>query len=99
LMFHLGYTNYDVANDEFDPEQYTYCSYYVGNQNFWERWITFSQICFNLSVKNPDLNYLFESTSIHDYNENLLNFPFVMERLVGLFMRIHKNNLLVKMFH
>jgi hypothetical protein len=98
LMFALGYRNFDIYQTKFEPEHFSFCSFYIGNNFFWERWLAFCSICIELSETNSNLRYLYESTSEHNDMENVFNFSFVMERLVGLFFHLHSKEIKIKAF-
>ena len=89
LMAKLGYAGFDIWTTKFRPETFVYCSYYVGNQNFWERWMTFLQMCMEITDSDPELSeYMYGYTTIHYGQPNFANFPFVVERLVNLFLHL-----------
>lgn len=99
LVQALGYQNFDVTETRFATEHFIYCSYYVGNSKFWDRWIPFLQACIYTSENNPELNaYLYGYSSIHDGRTDISNFSFVIERLVGLFAHLNSNLIRVKCF-
>lgn len=90
LMLEMGYKDFKVREENFLPEHFIYCSFYIGNSFFWERWISFLQTCVYVSEKNEHLrNYLHGRTSNHDNIPNFYNFSFVIERLVGLFAHLN----------
>jgi hypothetical protein len=95
----LGYENFDINDIKFDPKHFSYCSYYIGNQKFWERWITFSSFCIEISRKDSNLNYL-DSKLINQFpgNDRLINFPYIVERLVGLFFYLYDSEIKIKAF-
>lgn len=94
LVSELGYKNFNTREVNFLPEHFIYCSYYIGNSKFWERWIVFLQTCMFVSEKNEELkNYLHGKTSNHNGFTNCYNFPFVMERLVALFAHLNANTI------
>lgn len=97
LLIELGY-DLDIKYIKIDADHFMYCSYYVGNFKFWSRWIPFLQTCIFVSNKEPDLkNYLYGYTSKHGDSENFFNFPFVVERLVSLFVHLN-SDIKVKQF-
>ena len=99
LIKTLGYVNIDIKQTKFSPEHFVFSSYYVGNSIFWDRWIVFLKTCIKVSLNNSNLNsYLNGSNSIHDGIQNVANFPFIVERLVGLFLHLHKETILTKGF-
>jgi hypothetical protein len=89
LMRKLGYEGFSINTERFKPQNFVHCSYYVGNQHFWERWITFAKTCVYVSENDEELsNYLYGATSSHEDKVMFANFSFVMERLVTLFLHI-----------
>lgn len=99
LMKTLGYINFDIKQIKFSPEHFVFCSYYVGNSTFWNRWIVFLKTCVEVSLSNSNLNlYLSGNNSIHNETQNVPNFPFIVERLVGLFLYLHKEIISTKGF-
>jgi hypothetical protein len=98
ILTRLGYTG-DIAEVRFAPEQFIYCSHYIGNQYFWDRWHAFLTTCIEVAESDPKLNeYLHAYLSIHDNKSEITNFSFVVERLVSLFVHIHSSTLKIKMF-
>lgn len=99
LLTELGYENLNIRETKFLPEHFIYCSYYIGNSKFWERWIEFLQTCIYISEKNEKLNnYLHGYTSIHNGKPNTYNFSFVIERFVALFAHLNPSTIKVKGF-
>jgi len=99
LMHTLGYADFNIRNERFATEHFVFCSYYIGNSSFWNRWIVFLTTCVHVSRNNPELNaYLINSNSIHDNVIGVPNFPFVIERLVGLFLHLSADVFKTKCF-
>jgi hypothetical protein len=99
LLEKIGYAGVDMGSVAFKSYQFIYCSYYVGNQKFWDRWIPFLTTCVETAENDAELNeYLHGFTSIHYGKTDVSNFSFVVERLVGLFAYMYESSLKVKMF-
>lgn len=87
--------SFDVKNTKFDPNHFSYCSFYVGNKKFWDNWIKFLLKVVDLS---QDDEYFTGSTSTHLNFRNFTNFPFIIERLPALFLHLNKDEYKVKSF-
>lgn len=72
------------------PEEFITANYYVGNADFWVRWIHFLDECLHCCDHDQYcFNYLYSYGGM--YNGHWVpNFPFVTERLVTLFVHINK---------
>ena len=99
LLNKLGYPGVDLQHVKFKDNQFIYCSYYVGNQTFWDRWVPFMTTCVQVAESDPELNeYLHGYTSTHYGKTDISNFSFVIERLVSLFAYMYEDSISVKMF-
>jgi hypothetical protein len=87
----------EIRTMSYHPRHFSYCSFYVGNSTFWDKWIPFADNIISEVKKTPKLNaFLFESSiSHHELGKKvkLINFSFVMERLVNLFTHLHFDQL------
>jgi hypothetical protein len=99
LLSKLGYPGVDMKHVKFETHQFVWCSYYIGNQRFWDRWIPFVKTCVEVAESDPELNeYLHGYTSIHHGKSDISNFSFVVERLAGLFLYMYEDFFKIKMF-
>jgi hypothetical protein len=99
LLDKIGYPDVDLGHVRFKSHQFIWCSYYIGNENFWDRWIPFLSTCIQVAESDPELNeYLHGYTSVHNGKNDVSNFSFVAERLAGLFAYMYEDSLKVKMF-
>lgn len=95
----LNIKSHPIKTISYHPRHFSFCSFYVGNCKFWDEWISFADHVIAEVKKNKKLNnFLFETTiSHHELGKKvqLINFSFVMERLVNLFTYLHfdKNRL------
>ena len=97
LMHIMGY-RVDMAQERFDTDHFIYCSFYIGNNRFWEQWMAFLETSMSIANNDPGLNnYLYHTFSIHK-GQQMINFSFVVERLVNLFLFLYKNEYKVKGF-
>lgn len=87
----------EIRTISYHPKHFSYCSFYVGNSTFWDAWIAFADNIISEVKKVPKLNnFLFESTiSHHELGKKvrLINFSFVMERLINLFTYLHSHEI------
>lgn len=97
LLELMGY-KIDIRNEIFDKEHFVYCSYYVGNQRFWEQWMAFQDAAMTISNKDQDLNVYLYHTYTNNRGRNMINFSFLIERLVGLFLHLYKDEYKTKGF-
>ncbi len=88
----------DITNEVFDKDHFVYCSYYVGNQRFWEHWMAFLDATMSIANSDQELNIFLYHTYSGNRSVNTINFSFVMERLVGLFLHLHKDQYKTKGF-
>lgn len=97
LLKQMGY-NLDITKENFNKENFIFCSYYVGNHRFWEKWMVFQEIVMTIANKDMAMKgYLFNSYTINR-DHPLINFPFVFERLVNLFLYLYNEEYKIKGF-
>lgn len=84
----LGKMNVDVniRKTKFDPKHFSYCSFYIGTNKFWDSWMKF---LLNFIELSKDDEYFTGATSIHLKFRNFTNFPFIIERLPALFLHLN----------
>lgn len=98
LLGFMGY-NLDITKENFDKENFIFCSYYVGNNRFWENWMAFQEIAMSIANNNDAMKtYMFNSYTINR-DRRVINFPFMFERLVNLFLYLYKTEFRVKGFN
>ena len=97
LLSLMGY-KIDINNEIFDKNHFVYCSYYVGNQRFWEHWMAFLDATMSIANSDQELNIFLYHTYTDNRGVNTINFSFVVERLVGLFLHLHKDQYKTKGF-
>ena len=88
----------NLTNEVFDKDHFVYCSYYVGNQRFWEHWMAFLDATMSIANSDQELNIFLYHTYTDNRGVNTINFSFVVERLVGLFLHLHKDQYKTKGF-
>jgi hypothetical protein len=95
LLNKMGY-DIDINKEHFEKDNFIYCSYYIGNNKFWDQWIVFLETAITIANNDLELNaYLYDTGT--NYRERItINFPFVIERLVNLFLFIYKSEYKIK---
>lgn len=62
------------------------CLYYIGNAKFWDNWLSYIDTCLEISKRDQSMHdFLYVEKSFHRENW-VINYPFVIERLVSLFL-------------
>lgn len=88
LLKHLGY-NFDIRDADFPLNIISTCHFYIGNQKFWNQWMSFMDTTIAIAKKDKYMHdYLYVKTSLY-HGKELINFCFAMERLVSLFLYLN----------
>jgi hypothetical protein len=90
LMRLMGLDRIDLLHSSFPVRYNSTCHFYIGNSSFWQGWMEFAAEC-NSVVQKDELLYDFMHVQRSRHRkEHLINYSFVMERLVNLYMIINK---------
>ena len=98
LLLLMGY-NIDIKLENFAEDHFVFCSYYVGNQRFWENWMSFQDSAMTIANNDQQLNTYLYHTLTNYRDKSIINFSFVIERLVNLFLHLYSKQFLVKGFN
>ena len=80
----------NLRTEHFPLEYFITCHYYVGNKKFWNGWMPFLEKCIQLSYNDPMMNeYMFHTTTYYR-NSYKICFPFVVERLINLYLYLYR---------
>lgn len=97
LLRLMGYS-LDMSKIQFDKDNFIFCSYYVGNSRFWDHWMSFLDSVMWIANKDQELNYYLYNTYSFHLNERIINFSFVVERMVNLFLYLYQSEYKIKCF-
>lgn len=102
-QWHPGLVNYcnrlmqklniplDLRFVDYKAKHFATSSFFVGNKNFWYKYMTFLDECIMTSRFDKELNqYMFESLNVYN-GISIPNFCFVIERLFSLFHYMNKD--------
>jgi hypothetical protein len=85
--------NYNINFDTlvYPKNLHIYAHQYIGSKKFWDLWIPFMDNVVDICRNDEELNrFMFISTTIHRAHNHMINFPFLIERLVSVFLYIQK---------
>jgi hypothetical protein len=98
LLKKLGH-KFKIEKTRFPPNLFMASHYHIGNNRFWKDWIDFLENSLEISRNDKKLNdYLYVKTCEHR-GQNLINFCFVVERLVSLFLYLNQDKFKVLEYH
>lgn len=91
-----------IEHINFPVHNFSYSSHYVGNSTFWDGWISFADRLISSVREHPELNdFMFvQNIEHHEVGKKvrLINYSFVMERLVNLFFFLNPTAYRVKYY-
>lgn len=88
LVQHLGY-NFNIEHADFPLDIFSTCHFYIGNSKFWDKWISFADTTIAIANKDKEMyDYLYIEKSAYQ-GSDLINFCFLIERLVSLFLYLN----------
>lgn len=88
LLPKLGY-NFNMEDFEYTADNFGTCHYFIGNDKFWTKYLNFLDKVIDITKSDPQLNkYMFETETMYR-GKGQVNFPFIVERLFGLFCIIN----------
>ena len=97
LLSKLGY-NFSITELEYTAEEYCTCHYFIGNEKFWNAYLSWLDQIISIAKSDSELNYLmFEHRGPHR-ERNYLYFPFIVERLFAIFMILNPS-VKIKSYH
>lgn len=90
LLEHLGY-NFNIEDADFPLNIFSTCHFYIGNSKFWDNWMSFIELTLDITQRDGKMfDYMYNTFSDYHGN-NLMNYCFVIERLVSLFLYLNYN--------
>lgn len=91
LLDHLGYS-FDIRDADYPLNIFSTCHFYIGNSKFWDQWMAFADTTIEISKKDKYMhNFLYVMQSEY-HGKPLINFCFLIERLVSLFLYLNLSN-------
>ena len=84
LLPKLGY-NFDIRKLEYTGDDFMTANYFIGNSNFWSRYLGFLEKVIDITKNDPDLNRFMFETGTKYRGRIQINFIFIVERLFPLF--------------
>jgi hypothetical protein len=97
LLSLMGY-DVDMSKITLEKENCIFCSYYVGNARFWNQWMGFLDGIMFIANKDPQLNSYLYATHSNHFDQKIINFSFVIERMVNLFLYLYESQYKIKGF-
>ena len=88
----IGYKDMNVKSYILDHNRTMYANYLVGNDNFWSKFLEFTRKLFTEAEKDAGFHQAVFGAGLAGYarNRDLPMFPFLIERLVPLFIELEK---------
>jgi hypothetical protein len=82
--------NKRVEDILYKPEHFSTCNYFIGNSNFWGKYLKFLDEVVDISQTDPAIRYyMFEDKRL--YNGAMIpSFSFMIERMFSLFLYLNK---------
>lgn len=87
-------TKIDLSQLYMDCNTFSMCNYFVGNRNFWTKYIHFVNRFLSSVESNPaDNNMMYLNSAGYGPNKTLPFYTFVVERLFSIFLNLHRNEI------
>lgn len=90
IFSQVGYDPKLITSQRHNAKNSTFCNYWAGSKNFWDRYIKWCQPIYNYIKNNKDIVFQ-HKMFVTDLGRNLGFFPYIMERLVNTFINLPEN--------
>ena len=77
----------DLLNDGFHPSLFSTCTFWIGNQKFWDRWFDFWRKCLSTIEQDKKLYaFTYGFAKKTHLGHPIINYPFIHERMISIFL-------------
>jgi len=87
----VGYDSNLIINQRHSINNSMFCSYFAGSKNFWDRYITWMKPIYDYIKSNNDIIFQHKMFNM-DLGVGLGYFPYIMERLINVFINLPENS-------
>lgn len=91
IFIDIGYDPNLITEQRHYIKNSTFCNYFAGSKNFWDRYIKWCQPIYDYIKNNSDPEFQRIMFNANLYGK-LSYFPYIMERLVNTFINLPENS-------